>query len=217
MAIHNSLRISCVAALLTCSALMAPSRVALAAPDSDPSPVAMEAPAEPGFVAEPSVVAEPAPAPALDPVAAEAALAASLGMNVLELQTLNLINLDRLARGIAPLTWDPELADVARAHATEMMQTKRISHTGADGSTPLERMRRGNVRVTWGGENIWSYRGKVAHHGPPTMHAAMMDEPHEPGLWNHIANILLPTYRRVGIGVVVSPTGVQYLVENFAD
>ena len=41
--------------------------------------------------------------------------------------------------------------------------------------------------------------------------------PHEPGLWNHIANILLPTYRRVGIGVVVSASGVQYLAENFAD
>ena len=49
------------------------------------------------------------------------------------------------------------------------------------------------------------------------MHGAMMDEPHEPGLWNHIANILLPTYRRVGIGIVVAPNGVQYLAENFAD
>jgi len=31
------------------------------------------------------------------------------------------------------------------------------------------------------------------------------------------ANILLPTYRRVGIGVVVSASGVQYLAENFTD
>ena len=147
----------------------------------------------------------------------DASLAASLGISVLELQTLNLINLDRLARGIHPLTWDPQLAEVARAHARDMMEHKKVSHNGSDGSTPLERMRRAGVRVTWGGENIWTYWGKVPHEGPPTMHAAMMDEPHEPGLWNHIANILLPTYRRVGIGIVVAPNGVQYLAENFAD
>lgn len=147
----------------------------------------------------------------------EASLAASLGMSVLELQTLNLINLDRLARGIHPLTWDPQLAEVARGHARDMMESKKISHTGTDGSTPLERMRRSGVRVSWGGENIWTYWGKIPHEGPPTMHGAMMDEPHEPGLWNHIANILLPTYRRVGVGIVVAPNGVQYLAENFAD
>ena len=170
--------------------------------------------------AEPAAESPVAEAPAAETAPApmdEAALAASLGMSVLELQTLNLINLDRLARGIHPLTWDTRLAEVARAHARDMMESKRISHNGSDGSTPLERMRRGGVRVTWGGENIWTYWGKVPHEGPPTMHKAMMDEPHEPGLWNHIANILLPTYRRVGIGIVVAPNGVQYLAENFAD
>ena len=177
----------------------------------------------PAYAADP-VAAEPvvqAPVAEVAPTDAapldEASLAASLGMSVLELQTLNLINLDRLSRGIHPLTWDPQLSEVARAHARDMMETKKISHTGSDGSAPLERMRRAGVRVNWGGENIWTYWGKVPHEGPPTMHGAMMDEPHEPGLWNHIANILLPTYRRVGIGIVVAPNGVQYLAENFAD
>ena len=147
----------------------------------------------------------------------EASLAASLGMSVLELQTLNLINLDRLSRGVHPLIWDPKLAEVARAHATEMMTTGRIDHQSVDGRMPYQRIKAGADRVMWAGENIWSYRGRVAHNGPPTMHAAMMDEPHEPGLWNHIWNILYPGYRRVGIGIVVSPTGVQYLAENFAD
>ena len=166
----------------------------------------VEAPVE-----EPSA-AEPTPAP-LD----EAALAASLGMNVLELQALNLINLDRLSRGIHPLTWDPKLAEVARAHATEMMATGKIDHQSVDGRMPYERIKAGADRVMWAGENIWSYRGRVPHNGPPTMHAAMLDEPHEPNLWNHIWNILYPGYRRVGIGIVVSPNGIQYLAENFAD
>jgi uncharacterized protein YkwD len=191
-------------------AAAAPAIEALAAvPTPEPAPEAAPAP---------SPDAAPAEAPAeASPAVDEAALAASLGMNVLELQTLNLINLDRLSRGIHPLIWDAQLADVARAHATDMMNAGFIGHTGSDGSTPLERMRRAGVRVNWGGENVWTYHGRIPHEGPPTMHKAMMDEPHEPGLWNHIANILLPTYRRVGIGVIVDSRGVQYLVENFAD
>jgi uncharacterized protein YkwD len=157
-------------------------------------------------------------APAAEPAPlTEEELAASLGLSTLELQTLNLINLDRLSRGIHPLTWDPKLAAVARAHAAEMMATGTVTHEGVDGSMPYARIKAGADRVTWAGENIWTYRGRVAHLGPDTMHAAMMAEPHEPNLWNHIWNVLYPGYHRVGIGIVVSPTGVQYLTENFAD
>ena len=53
--------------------------------------------------------------------------------------------------------------------------------------------------------------------GPRVMHAAMMAEPHAPGLWNHIGNILNSGYRRIGVGLVTAPSGVQYLSETFAD
>ena len=160
-------------------------------------------------------IGEPAPE-AVAPLS-QAELAASLGMSELELQTLNLINLDRMSRGVQPLTWDPKLAAVARAHAAEMLATGKVTHEGVDGSMPYARIKAGADRVNWAGENIWTYRGRVAHLGPDTMHAAMMDEPHEPNLWNHIWNVLYPGYHRVGIGIVVSPSGVQYLTENFAD
>ncbi|HEU5314943.1 MAG TPA: CAP domain-containing protein [Chloroflexota bacterium] len=161
-------------------------------------------------------VGETAPE-SVDAPASQAELAASLGMSELELQTLNLINLDRLSRGIQPLTWDPKLAEVARAHAAEMMATGKVTHEGVDGSMPYARIKAGADRVNWAGENIWTYRGRLAHLGPDTMHAAMMAEPHEPNLWNHIWNVLYPGYHRVGIAIVVSPTGVQYLTEDFAD
>lgn len=172
-----------------------------AVPAAEASPV-VESPAEPAAPAAPLSGAD---------------LAASLGMSTLELQTLNLINLDRLSRGIHPLTWDPRLAAVARAHAAEMMATGQVTHEGLDGSMPYQRIRAGADRVNWAGENIWTYRGRLPENGPPTMHAAMMAEPLEPGLWNHIANVLLTTYHRVGIGIVVAPNGTQYLTENFAD
>jgi uncharacterized protein YkwD len=109
------------------------------------------------------------------------------------------------------------MSDVAREHAADMA-ANGISHLGSDGSTARERLLRAGVRLTWNGENIWSYWDRrTPELGPQTMHDAMMAEPLEPGNWNHIANILLPTYRRIGIGIVFAPNGVQYLSEEFAD
>jgi uncharacterized protein YkwD len=108
------------------------------------------------------------------------------------------------------------IAVAARAHAEEMMARATVSHTGADGSSVAQRLRRVGVEFRLAGENIWTYWGKVPEAGPDTMHAAMMAEPFRPGLWNHIGNILSQQYSRIGIGIAVSPTGVQYLAEDFA-
>jgi uncharacterized protein YkwD len=150
-----------------------------------------------------------APAAAIDPAALTAA--------DLEAMVLDLVNQARINYGVAPLTLDPLMSDVAREHAADMA-ANGINHTGSDGSTARERLLRAGVRLTWNGENIWSYWGRrTPQNGPQTMHDAMMAEPLEPGNWNHIANILMPTYRRIGIGIVVTPEGVQYLSEEFAD
>jgi hypothetical protein len=45
----------------------------------------------------------------------------------------------------------------------------------------------------------------------------MMAEPHAPGLWNHIGNILYTGYRRIGIGIALTSNGVPYVSEKFAD
>ena len=151
-------------------------------------------------------LAEPAPAPAPTPQ-----------ISALELQTLALVNGARMSRGLPPLEWDQTMAEAARAHAAEMARRGVVSHQGSDGSTPNDRLRRAGVQFRFGSENIWTYWGRVSDQGPSTMHAAMMAEPHAPGLWNHIGNILYTGYRRIGIGIVTTPTGVQYLSEKFAD
>lgn len=109
------------------------------------------------------------------------------------------------------------MAGAARAHAQDMMQHNRVSHNGSDGSTPQQRLRQFGVEFRFGSENIWTYWGRVPEEGPRVMHAAMMAEPHAPGLWNHIGNILYTGYRRIGIGIVSNANGVQYMSEKFAD
>jgi uncharacterized protein YkwD len=135
----------------------------------------------------------------------------------LELLVLALVNGARMARELHPLVWDETMSVVARAHAADMMQRGVVSHTGSDGSSPRERLRRAGVEFRFGSENIWTYWGKTPAEGPRTMHLAMMAEPHAPGLWNHIGNILYAGYYRIGVGIAVAPSGVQYLSEKFAD
>ena len=161
-------------------------------------------------------VAQQAPAEAPAPASAPAPAPAP-AMSGLELQMLALVNGARTSRNIPALEWDQTMTEVARAHAADMMRTGRISHTGSDGSSPNDRLRRAGVKFRFGSENIWTYWGKVPEEGPATMHAAMMAEPHQPGLWNHIGNILYTGYKKVGIGIVVNQAGVQYLSEVFAD
>ncbi len=109
------------------------------------------------------------------------------------------------------------MTTVARAHAADMAARGVVSHTGSDGSTPVQRLRRAGVQFRFGSENIWTYWGRDPEQGPATMHAAMMAEPWAPGLWNHIGNILYSGYLRIGVGIVIAPNGVQYLCETFAD
>lgn len=176
------------------------------APPVDAAPLApaeAAAPADSSDAAAGDTAAQPAGAPP--------------AMSDLELLILALVNGARTARGIAALQWDATMADVARAHAREMMSRGVVSHTGADGSSPNDRLRRAGVKFQFGSENIWTYWGGVRAEGPATMHAAMMAEPFAPGLWNHVGNILYGGYSRIGVGIAVAPSGVQYLSEMFAD
>ena len=185
------------------------------APVPEGAPV--EAAAEPATV---EVAVAPAPAEVMVAAPAPAAAAAPAvlpAISALELQTLALVNGARVSRGLPPLEWDQTMAEAARGHAADMARRGVVSHQGADGSTPNDRLRRAGVKFRFGSENIWTYWGRVPEQGPSTMHAAMMAEPHAPGLWNHIGNILYTGYRRIGIGIVTNANGVQYLSEKFAD
>ncbi len=191
---------------------------AIASAETDGAPVqeaareeAVVAGTAPAEMAAPAEVVAPAAASATAPIGPEPQISA------LELQTLALVNGARASRGLTPLEWDQTMAGAARAHAADMARRGIVSHTGSDGTSPNERLRRAGVQFRFGSENIWTYWGKVPAEGPSTMHAAMMAEPHAPGLWNHIGNILYTGYRRVGIGIVTAPNGVQYLSEKFAD
>jgi uncharacterized protein YkwD len=75
----------------------------------------------------------------------------------LELEILELLNHERERRELAPLAWEPILADVARTHSQAMLEQRFFSHTAPDGSTPMTRLSLAHSRpILLAAENLWA-------------------------------------------------------------
>jgi uncharacterized protein YkwD len=107
----------------------------------------------------------------------------------LEEQMLDLVNRERISRGLKPLAADPELVPVARAHSSDMFSRGYFSHYTPEGKDPFERMKEAGIKFRTAGENL-----ALA----PTLQLAHTGLMNSPG---HRANILNPSFGRVGIGI----------------
>ena len=108
----------------------------------------------------------------------------------LETQMLILLNKERKKRGLAPVNADREMAIVARKHCADMFKRSYFSHYTPEGIDPFERMKRSKVYFLTAGENLAIAQTlAIAHDG-------LMRSP------GHRANILNPSFGRVGIGIL---------------
>lgn len=103
---------------------------------------------------------------------------------------LEMINRERGKAGLKPLTADPELTEVARKHSRDMFERGYFSHITPEGHSPFDRMRAANVHFLTAGENL------AIAPTLPIAHTGLMNSP------GHRANILRPTFGRVGIGIM---------------
>lgn len=145
-----------------------------------------------------SVSTRVAPAPAIPPPAPSSDMA---------VYALNQINAARGAYGFAPVTLDASITAVAYAHAYDQAVNGYFSHTSLDGRTREDRLRAGGVSYSWSGENQCYLVGRSLQATLDWCHAQFMSEPY-PGQFNHIANILNPNARRVGVGIAQSGSRV---------
>ena len=108
----------------------------------------------------------------------------------LEMKMLALVNQERTKLGLKPLQWDPELVPVARSHSQDMFSRGYFSHYTLEGKDPFDRMKAAGIKYFSAGENLAL--------GPSLSicHEGLMNSP------GHRANILNPTYGRVGIGIL---------------
>ena len=126
----------------------------------------------------------PTPAPEALGAVAEAALC--------------LLNGERADHGLAPLAPNDSLRAAAAAYAQDLVAGSYFSHTGRDGSDVYDRIERAGYLERAGGwalgENLAWGTGVLAT--PASIMQAWMNSP------GHRANILNPSYREIGIGIV---------------
>jgi len=122
-----------------------------------------------------------------------------------EMQVLELVNAERAKHGLSALSWDNSLADVARAHSRDMAARGFFSHNNPDGKTPFDRIKAAGISDGSAGENI-----AAGQKNPEEVVDAWMNSA------GHRANILNASFKKLGVGYVVSNQGYKtYWTQNF--
>lgn len=118
---------------------------------------------------------------------------------------LQLVNNERISRGLLPLKMDFRLRKLARDYAQDMLQRGYFSHYSPEGLSPFDRMTQYGIGFTTAGENLaLAPSVQLAHQG-------LMKSP------GHRANILSPHFQKVGIGVMDGGIYGKMFVQEFTD
>ena len=107
---------------------------------------------------------------------------------------LDLVNELRRNRGLGSLAASAELTHAAQMQAANLARTGTLSHTGPDGSTPLDRALKSGFKAAMAAENVAG--------GQPTLVEAMRS-------WResdtHLRNLLLADATHMGVARVDDP------------
>lgn len=108
-----------------------------------------------------------------------------------ERQVLELVNQERAAYGLAPLTLDATLCQYARVKSQDMHDSRYFDHNSPTYGSPFAMMRQFGITYASAGENI-----AMGYFTPEAVVSAWMNSS------GHRANILSASYTRLGVGYV---------------
>lgn len=111
-----------------------------------------------------------------------------------EAQVVELINTERVSRGLADYGVDSRLVATARVQATDMACNHFTSHTGSDGSSVRDRVAAQGYAWSWIGENYY-VTGNTESGAQVAFDWWMNSTPHRD-------NLLSPNYTQFGVGYV---------------
>ncbi len=115
---------------------------------------------------------------------------------------LELVNQERAAAGVPPLSLQPQLAEVARIKSADMVAQNYFSHQSPTYGSPFDMMRYFGISYRLAGENI------ALAPNVDMAHSALMNSS------GHRKNILNPDYTYIGIGMAEGSRG-QYFTQMF--
>ncbi|MGB3136665.1 MAG: CAP domain-containing protein [Nodosilinea sp.] len=136
-------------------------------------------------------------------IAQQPLAAVALANATIAQELLQLVNAERRRVNAPPLTLSDKLLTAAQRHAQDMATSRRMSHTGSNGSSMRSR-----IDAT---EYSWSTIGENVAVGQPTAAAVMSAWMSSPG---HRQNILNPAFTELGIGYA-SAQGRIYWAQVF--
>lgn len=122
-----------------------------------------------------------------------------------EEQMLSMVNNERTSRGLAPLTMNDSLRNLARRYSDDMFKRGYFSHYNPEGESPFDRMEHAGVTYSYAGENL-----ALA----PSTELAMQGLMNSPG---HKANILKPEFKQIGVGVIDGGIYGKMFAQEFTD
>ena len=144
----------------------------------------------------------PTAAPTLTPTAAPTQ--APSGLSAMEQEVFALVNSERAKNGLSALSWADDIAAVARAHSSDMINRGFFSHTNPDGESPFDRLKNNGISYRTAAENI-AYGQKT----PADVMNAWMNSS------GHRANILNKNVTELGVGAVKNNNGTIYWTQVF--
>lgn len=133
----------------------------------------------------------PAPTPTPKPTPAPAP-APSTQISAEKQKMLDLINAERAKVGVAALSADMKVMEVAQVKSDDMVKNNYFSHTSPTYGSPFDMLRKFGVTFSAAAENIAQNTSVEAAHV-----ALMASE-------GHRTNILSPSYNYIGIGITDS-------------
>lgn len=119
-------------------------------------------------------------------------------------QVVELVNKERVSRGLQPLTIDTKLKECAQAKAQDMVNKNYFAHTSPTYGSPFNMMEQWGIKFTAAGENIAQ--------GQRTAQEVMTSWMNSPG---HRSNILSDSFSEIGVGVAKNSKGVLYWSQMF--
>lgn len=107
----------------------------------------------------------------------------------MEFAMIDLLNSERVSRGIPSLAFNPKLRDVARGHSADMFDRGYFSHYSPEGKNVADRVSEAGINYLVIGENLaYAPSLELAHNG-------LMNSP------GHKANILSTDYHQIAVGI----------------
>ncbi len=124
----------------------------------------------------------------------------------IEERLLELLNKERSARFLTPLSFAPDFRAVAIEHSKDMASHQKLTHLSTSGKSYLDRLVKAGLFFVEIGENVAASDTFDAEF----IHQGFMESP------EHRDNVLNPRYDTVGIGVVISQDRKYYITQDFA-